>query len=602
MESQNYLGIEGGGTRTTVVLADAKGQVLKEAVFGPANLRLMSDGDLRERLGEINKRFPKVSGIGIGLAGARTESQWKKVEKAASAFWKKIPIQVTHDLEIAWAAGQTTKSRACVASILILSGTGSCVYGKSLGGDLQRLGGWGHLLGDKGSGYEIGLRGLKAVVFYHDLDGRWTRLGESLLAATGCNEPIDFIDWVQAAPKGDVAALAKVLFEAAAKRDPIARDILEGAVGSLAKDAVRVAKKLNGKDGPTAFVFAGSVLTEQAGFRKKVQQAIKAKLANVHFSKSDHPSVMGAVRLAMEIGQGVIIDESNDHSESMPWDAAYISESPTEQRHEKSRKLHRMSIARAVDLFLDEEDVIAEALRTEKKSLAKGVRWVAESFKKRGRLFYVGAGTSGRLGVLDASECPPTFRSDPEQVQGIIAGGHRALANAVEGAEDDPQSGANAIEYRGVTDKDTVVGIAASGRTPFVWGALWEARKRGARTVMVCFNPNLHLTKNQRPDLMICPAIGSELLTGSTRLKSGTATKLILNILTTLAMVQTGKVVENLMIDVKPSNVKLRNRAVRIIQELTGLDAADAQKALERSGWSVLGTWKKWNQSKGSKS
>jgi N-acetylmuramic acid 6-phosphate etherase len=202
-------------------------------------------------------------------------------------------------------------------------------------------------------------------------------------------------------------------------------------------------------------------------------------------------------------------------------------------------------------------------------------------------LFYVGAGTSGRLGVLDASECPPTFRADPDMVQGIIAGGARALRTAVEGAEDDADAGARAAAFRGVGPRDTLVGIAASGRTPFVWGALGEARRRGAATMLISFNPHLWMRRDARPDVLITPRIGPELLTGSTRLKAGTATKLILNIFTTLAMVRMGKVLSNLMIDVRASNEKLRDRATRITCLLTEAGYADARRALERTNWRI---------------
>ncbi|MBK8001894.1 MAG: N-acetylmuramic acid 6-phosphate etherase [Verrucomicrobia bacterium] len=223
----------------------------------------------------------------------------------------------------------------------------------------------------------------------------------------------------------------------------------------------------------------------------------------------------------------------------------------------------------------------------ERAKIRKGVELVVRSFKRGGRLFYVGAGTSGRLGVLDASECPPTFRTDPEMVQGIIAGGQTALWSAVEGAEDDAPAGARAVEFRGVTRHDTVVGIAASGRTPFVWGALREAKRRGASTILLCFNPHLVIPRVDRPTLVLAPRIGPEILTGSTRLKSGTATKLILNIFTTLAMVRMGKVLGNLMVDVKASNVKLRDRAVRIVRELTGADYATAEAALLQTEWKI---------------
>jgi N-acetylmuramic acid 6-phosphate etherase len=261
--------------------------------------------------------------------------------------------------------------------------------------------------------------------------------------------------------------------------------------------------------------------------------------------------------------------------------------SPTEQRNPRSRNLDKLPISKAVELMLSEDEKIPAAIRVERVKIERTVKFIVQAFQRGGRLFYVGAGTSGRLGVLDASECPPTFRSDPEMVQGIIAGGQGALWRSVEGAEDDPNAGARAIEFRHITKRDVVVGIAASGRTPFVWGALAEAKKRGAKTVMLAFNPYLEIPRDVKPTLVITPNLGPEILTGSTRLKSGTATKLILNIFTTLAMVRIGKVVSNLMVDVNPSNVKLRDRAVRIVQELRGADYATAENALKKSGWVI---------------
>mgnify|MGYP003313817598 CR=1 FL=1 len=188
-----------------------------------------------------------------------------------------------------------------------------------------------------------------------------------------------------------------------------------------------------------------------------------------------------------------------------------------------------MSLIKAVELMLSEEASGVKSVLAEAKKVARVAGWVAQAFKRGGRLIYVGAGTSGRLGVLDASECPPTFRAEPGQVQGIIAGGAQAITRAVEGAEDDEVAGGRAIQFRGVSNEDIVVGIAASGRTPFVWGALVEAQRRGARTVLVCFDPGLKKRAGV-PDLLIAPATGAEVLTGSTRLKAGTATKLILNL------------------------------------------------------------------------
>jgi N-acetylmuramic acid 6-phosphate etherase len=261
--------------------------------------------------------------------------------------------------------------------------------------------------------------------------------------------------------------------------------------------------------------------------------------------------------------------------------------SPTEQRNPRSLNLDRMSLAKAIELMLSEDARIPMKLLAERARIERVVRLIVRGFRRGGRLFYVGAGTSGRLGVLDASECPPTFRTSPEQVQGIIAGGNSALRRSVEGAEDDAEAGAKAIESRQVTARDVVMGIAASGTTPFVWGALREAKQRKADTILLCFNPFLKIARGMRPSVVVAPNLGPEVLTGSTRLKAGTATKLLLNLCSTLAMVRLGKVRSNLMIDLNPSNVKLRKRAVRMVRELAQVDDATAEAALERSDWVV---------------
>jgi N-acetylmuramic acid 6-phosphate etherase len=244
-----------------------------------------------------------------------------------------------------------------------------------------------------------------------------------------------------------------------------------------------------------------------------------------------------------------------------------------------------MPIADAIRLFLEEDATLPGKILAESERIEWTVHRVVKAFAEGGRLLYCGAGTSGRLGVLDASECPPTFRSPANLVQGIIAGGRTALWSAVEGAEDDSAAGRSAIMHRRVTERDVVVGISASGHAPFIWGCLDEAKARGATTVLVCCNPGYR--DHPLLDQSILPDTGPELLTGSTRLKSGTATKLVLNLITTLAMTHSGKVMGNLMIDLNPSNTKLRGRAVRIVRELTGAGEVEALGALEARGWVV---------------
>ena len=578
------LGIEGGGTRTTALLADVRGREILRASFGPGNVRLLDDRAFVRLFRNIAKQFEKPNAIGLGLAGARNAKDRARVQKAVEKVWKGTPCHVTHDLEIALANFSS-------AAVLVLSGTGSCCFGKAADGRTAKMGGWGHVLGDKGSGFEIGLRALKACVFYFDRDGTWSQLGERLLTATGTNEPDDLIDWVAAADKHAVAALALEVFAAAGKRDRIARDILEGAAGMLAKDAVHCARKLAGKGEPVTFVLSGGVLRGQPAFARKIGATIRERWPKAKVQIQKHDAVWGAVALA----NSLIGKTDSQARPSKTKRAAKQKDepanpshnlSPTEQRNPRSINLDRLSMPDAVDLMLTEEQRAAKAVRTEAKTIARLADWVAKALAAGGRLFYVGAGTSGRLGVLDASECPPTFRAQPEQVQGIIAGGPRALTQAIEGAEDDPAAGARAIQFRGVGKRDVVIGIAASGRTPFVWGAMETATQRGARTALVCFNPAMKRRAGV-PQLILAPAIGPEVLTGSTRLKAGTATKLILNCITTLAMVRLGKVAGNLMVDVDPKNEKLRERAVRIVMMLTEADAGTAKEVLQTSNWVV---------------
>ncbi len=261
--------------------------------------------------------------------------------------------------------------------------------------------------------------------------------------------------------------------------------------------------------------------------------------------------------------------------------------SPTERRNPRSMGLDKMSVRAGIKLMLSEEAKVPGRLLKHSKEIEKAIDLIVGALKAGGRLLYVGAGTSGRLGVLDASECPPTFQTRPEMVRGIVAGGRNALWQSIEGAEDDAAEGAKQIKTYRVRASDAVVGIAASGTTPFVWGALREAKKTGAPTILVCFNPYLEIPKALRPKAVIAADLGPEVLTGSTRLKAGTATKLLLNMFTTLAMVRLGKVMSNLMVDVNPANTKLRQRAARIVSQLTGRGEEQTCRALERNAWNV---------------
>lgn len=252
----------------------------------------------------------------------------------------------------------------------------------------------------------------------------------------------------------------------------------------------------------------------------------------------------------------------------------------TEQRNSNSVDIDLKSTEAVLQIFHEEDRKVLAAVEAESGSIARGITLITEAFRRGGRLLYVGAGTSGRLGVLDASECPPTFSTPPSMVQGIIAGGDRALRRSVEAAEDKPDVGAQAVRDHGVTDQDVVVGIAGSGRTPYALGALEEGHRIGAKTIFLCCTPPAASLK-AFVDVFIVPVVGPEIITGSTRLKTGTATKLVLNMLTTVSMIQIGKVYNNLMVDIQASNAKLVDRGARIIMEITRTDYATAQTALE---------------------
>jgi N-acetylmuramic acid 6-phosphate etherase len=249
-------------------------------------------------------------------------------------------------------------------------------------------------------------------------------------------------------------------------------------------------------------------------------------------------------------------------------------------------RIDQLSTLEVVDLINAEDRMVAEAVGEEREAIAHAIELVADAFAQGGRLIYVGAGTSGRLGVLDASEMPPTYGTDPKMVRGVIAGGYDALVRAKEGAEDVPEDGARDVDALDVGELDFVLGIATSGTTPYVHGALARARERGARTgFLLCTYPSASLLEQH--DVVIAPLVGPEVITGSTRMKAGTATKMVLNTITTAAMVRLGKVYGNLMVDLQVTCEKLRDRGERILMETLGLERDAASGLLERAGGHV---------------
>lgn len=266
-----------------------------------------------------------------------------------------------------------------------------------------------------------------------------------------------------------------------------------------------------------------------------------------------------------------------------------IKQLSTEQRNPVSADIDSRPIMEILTIINSEDHKVAAAVQREIPYIAEAVQMVVTTFKGGGRLIYVGAGTSGRLGVLDAVECPPTFGTDPRTVQGMIAGGDNAMFKAQEGAEDKEANGAKDVDRKKVGKKDIVCGIAASLRTPYVVGAVKRAKTRGAKTLYITTNSREKLYSqefielSQSVDLAVCPEVGPEILMGSTRMKSGTAQKLVLNMITTAAMIRLGKVYENMMIDLQLTNEKLKERAKRIVMTITGVSYDEAASTLKKA-------------------
>ncbi len=259
-----------------------------------------------------------------------------------------------------------------------------------------------------------------------------------------------------------------------------------------------------------------------------------------------------------------------------------ISSLATEQRNTRSMNIDGASIGEILRIINREDKTVPSAVAKEIPYIEQAVEIIVNAFKSGGRLFYFGAGTSGRLGVIDAVECPPTFGTDPETIQGFIAGGKEAMFRAQEGAEDKEEDGASDVIKAGVTRKDVVCGIAASRRTPYVIGAVKKAKQLGAHTLYITTNPRSEF-KIGEVDVAMCPCVGPEVIMGSTRMKSGTAQKLVLNILTTASMIRLGKVYENMMIDLQMTSKKLVERAKRIVMTITGLSYEEAEEYLNKA-------------------
>ena len=567
------LGIEGGGTKTTWCLVGADGTVGAEGALGSGNVAMMTDEELRSLFREIAQALPDPpAAIGAGLAGVVNPEAIARVKSLlGEAFPLARTIVVDHDARSGFLAAHPTGS-----GVLVIAGTGSFVRGCSKGRWARAIG-WGHVAGDAGSAYHLAECGLRAVFTHYDETGLVSALGSALLASTCLNSLEDLSGWVTrtTVSKKTIAGLARTVVEAGEAGCPLALACVVESAEALVRSVASVTRRLEMKRPSVAL--SGGLLTNSKLYREAFSRQLAERLTPSEIRVSTTPGALGAARLARAAAASQPAAKPS---------VASVRSSNTEQRNPRTRHLEKRTVPELVGLFLDESELVVPALRAVAPQLVRAAELIVASLGKGGRMFYIGAGTSGRLGVLDASELPPTFGVPPTMVQGIIAGGAPALALGVEEIEDNGAAGAKAISQRGVNTRDVVVGIAASGRTPFVTAALGEAQRLGAKTVFLTCNPQ-RSAMPVVPDVAVDIPTAPEFLTGSTRLAAGTATKIALNLLSTLAMVRLGKVRDNLMIDVLATNAKLRDRATRIVMELTGWNEARAGTALAQHDWNI---------------
>ncbi len=569
---ERILGVEGGGTKTAWVLAqrrDGDLHVLEQGKLPPSNLRLTNPQRLREILQELPR---EVDRAGVFLAGCVTADDNQTLNALCREIWLQAKIVTGSDRDSGMAAALGHSD-----GIVVNAGSGSSVTGRR-DGRLEKAGGWGHILGDAGGAYFLVVQALRLILREYDLHRDELQFTARILQALSLNSLDDLVRWAQSAKKMEVALLAPVVFEAAAAGDQHVNEIIEEGAKALCAYTEAVANRLH-LLAPKVMLIGG-LFQRDSLYAHAFRRRLKKNLPDARVAAAERSPEMGAAWLAGELhdAPAVHIHHGDDEVDD-------LAESLTEQRNPRSESLEKLSVADLVKLFVEEESSVQAALHNASGDLTRAIEVVTTALRKGGRLFYVGAGSSGRLGVLDASEIPPTFGANPDLVQGIVAGGVSALYRSVEGAEDERGAGAAAITERGIKAEDVIIGISASGRTPFVAGALARAKEIGARTILLNCNPpsGARMPADSRIDL----SVGPEILTGSTRLKAGTATKIALNIISTGAMVSLGKVRGNLMIDLNASNAKLRDRATRMVAELAGLDYAAARQRLEERDWNL---------------
>jgi N-acetylmuramic acid 6-phosphate etherase len=570
------IGVDVGKTKTTAVVLDPAGEILGQDHSSFPDYRSVDLTAVSDALVSAMQAAVRQAGIGLGqvksvtwaLAEGTRSKESRYLADLAAEILPGTPVGVVSN-SVATLVGGSNAHRG----IVLIVDTEMVAYGENGRGEHAQSGGWGHLL-DHGSTFALAREALAALAMAADNDRLSTTLTEHILQTLCIETPLDIPQWVYNPQRrtSEIAELAPLVLAEAEAGDLMAVELVARGADALASAVETVAHRLGLQECPFPVVLSGRLLTTSDFYRDVVTQSVLTRLPGAWPILPKADAAVGAALIALESLGYPVNGESELHEDPAH---AWVSE----QRNVLTRDLDLRTTQEIVGLMHAEDRRAVAAVDPVLPEIATAVDAIAVRMRQGGRLVYVGGGTSGRLGVLDASECPATFNAPPEQVIGVMAGGVQALLWDGERDEDDMEAGRQALRDLRVNSLDSVVGITVSGRTPFTLGAMEEARNRGAFTIgLVC---NLPAPLAQMTDHVIAPLVGPEVLSGSTRLKAGTAQKLVLNMLSTAVMVRLGKTYGNLMVDVRQDNEKLRGRAQRIVAQICNVSQEEAAAALE---------------------
>lgn len=578
-----FIGIDGGGTKSEFVLFRSTGEIVRRVTKGVSNPNVIGiDGAcavIREGLRELLFDGGSVEKIFAGVAGAYTSDNGRRLEQQL----RDDGFDVVVESDIFNVIYSADRPGPCIAAIV---GTGSAVFGFD-GESLVRTGGWGYLLDNAGGGCDIGRDILRlALESEEDPNSESLRLVEAAEGMAG-GRILDKLGLIYERGSDYIASFAPLAFELARDGDELARRIIRRSAARIAEMMLATRARFNCGD---RAIISGGLLNGRDILIPMIEDALAGE---IELEVSTMPQIFGACQRALALA-GFEADKEFKDTFSRAWFGKDITmgvsqfDAPkfaTEIRNPRTKHIDKMDAISMVRIINDENARSVEAVGGAIGAIAQAIHLVADGLERGGRLIYIGAGTSGRLAVQDAAECPPTYGVDYDTVIANIAGGDGAVFRAVEQVEDSAEAGRADLAERGLRAEDVVMGISASGNAAYVYSALEYAKELGCRTISL--SSNRHCRIHTISDVAIYVDTGAEVVTGSTRMKAGNAQKMVMNMITTCAMVKTGKVYENLMINLRPTNVKLKGRMVGIVQDISGVDSEEALKLLEENDFSI---------------